>query len=416
MSVRVLVGDCRERLRELEAGICHMCVTSPPYWGLRSYLDADDPNKALELGSEPTPDLYVAHLVEVFREVRRVMRDDAILVLNLGDSYASSGARSNNNGEGASTMGWPGQKHETLNKAAKMKLPAMQHGLKPKDLCGIPWRVAFALQADGWWLRSAMPWVKKNPMPESVTDRPMTAHEYVFLLAKSKKYYYDNEAVKTLSTEQSIARMRRGNSDSHKNSNGAPGQTPHTMGQPRDADPDRAVTPTRNRRTSDTFYESLDLRIQQQREHLAHLEHVRDNGGMLLGETGDAVALMVNTKGYSGAHFAVFPKALVRPCIKAGTSERGVCPECGAGWRRVVEKGASDWAGRKAAGATGGTLEQGQNTTHGNGTNHTLGRRESTTTGWAPGCECKFYKLKDGLDESTTAMILGRLARTTSGS
>lgn len=187
---RVLIGDCREQMRTLDAGSVRCCVTSPPYWGLRDYgVDG-------QLGLEETPEAFVAGMVDVFREVRRVLADDGTLWLNIGDSYAANGQRSNNNGTGASTMGWPGQNKETLNKAAGLALPSLKHGLKPKDLVGIPWRVAFALQADGWWLRSEIIWHKPNPMPESVTDRPTKSHEQVFLLTKAERYFYDCDAVR----------------------------------------------------------------------------------------------------------------------------------------------------------------------------------------------------------------------------
>ena len=178
MSYRILEGDVLDRLRELPDESAQCAVTSPPYWGLRDYgVDG-------QIGLEPTPELFVARMVEAFREVRRVLRKDGTCWVNLGDSYASGGRGnydvvSDNKGNGASRgLGRP-----TAN------------GYKPKDLCGIPWRVAFALQADGWYLRSDIIWHKPNPMPESVTDRPTKSHEYVFLLSKSGWYYYDAEAI-----------------------------------------------------------------------------------------------------------------------------------------------------------------------------------------------------------------------------
>ena len=177
-------GDCREVLAALPEQSVHTCVTSPPYWGLRDY------GVGGQLGLEPTPEEYIANLVDVFREVRRVLRDDGTLWLNLGDSYAGSAQTGrNDNGRPEKDKGW-------AEYDIKRTTVEHNHGLKPKDLVGIPWRVALALQADGWWLRSDIIWAKPNPMPESVTDRPTKSHEYIFLLSKSQSYYYDADAIR----------------------------------------------------------------------------------------------------------------------------------------------------------------------------------------------------------------------------
>ena len=184
MRANLIQGDCIEVMRTMDAGSVQTCVTSPPYWGLRDYgVDG-------QIGLESTPDAYIARMVEVFREVRRVLRDDGTLWLNLGDSYAtgttSNRQESPNAGVGANCP-------EAQNSVPRIGTPI---GLKTKDLCMIPWRVALALQADGWWLRSVIVWAKKSPMPESVTDRPTSSWEPIFLLAKSERYFYDAEAVK----------------------------------------------------------------------------------------------------------------------------------------------------------------------------------------------------------------------------
>ena len=181
MSIRILSGDCRETLRTLPDGSVHCCVTSPPYFGLRDYGHAG------QIGLEPTPAEYVAQMVEVFREVRRVLRDDGTLWLNLGDSYnAHPGQRKTTDSVG----------DKQASNAGSNTAPSRHvDGLKPKDLIGIPWRVAFALQADGWYLRQDIIWAKPNPMPESVRDRCTKAHEYVFLMSKSERYFYDIEAM-----------------------------------------------------------------------------------------------------------------------------------------------------------------------------------------------------------------------------
>ncbi len=185
--LRLLVGDVREQLAELADGSAQTVVTSPPYWGLRDY-GADG-----QIGLEPTPEEYVAALVDVFDAVARVLRPDGTLWLNLGDTYI--GGR--NGGIGSSSI--TSQRNQKAARAAWLATPGRAHrsapGLKPKDLVGIPWRVAFALQAAGWYLRSDIIWAKPSPMPESVRDRPTRAHEYLFLLTQSPRYYFDAAAI-----------------------------------------------------------------------------------------------------------------------------------------------------------------------------------------------------------------------------
>ena len=179
----IIYGDALTELRKLPDESVHCCVTSPPYWGLRDYGIEG------QLGLEPTPEEYVGKLVEIFREVKRILRKDGTLWLNLGDSYAGSSCGSNDYRPDGSSI----SKNDNKYQGQKTGLPI---GLKPKDLVGIPWRVALALQVDGWWLRSDIIWAKPNPMPESVMDRPTKSHEYVFLLSKSARYYFDQEAIR----------------------------------------------------------------------------------------------------------------------------------------------------------------------------------------------------------------------------
>lgn len=179
-AVNIIVGDCREQLAKLPEGSAHCCVTSPPYFGLRDYgVDG-------QMGLEATPDEFVSGMVEVFRQVRRVLRDDGTLWLVIGDSYANDGKWG----------GHTGGKHAKALHCSPIGRQKKYTGLKPKDLIGIPWMLAFALRADGWYLRKDIIWHKPNAMPENVSDRPASAHEYIFLLSKSHRYYYDNEAVK----------------------------------------------------------------------------------------------------------------------------------------------------------------------------------------------------------------------------
>jgi DNA modification methylase len=271
MSVRILLGDVREKLAELPDESVHCVVTSPPYFGLRDY------GVAGQIGLEPTPAEFVAVMVEVFREVRRVLRKDGTLWLNLGDSYA------NDSKWGGSTSG----KHVTaLQGNSGIGRRRHNTGLKSKDLIGIPWRVAFALQADGWYLRQDIIWSKPNPMPESVTDRCTKAHEYLFLLSKSARYHYDAEAI-------AEASIRAGDMPGGDNLRGVGefGVSPH-------APFNGTVPDTRNRRSVWT----------------------------------------VATQPFKEAHFATFPPDLIEPCIKAGCPKGGVVldPFGGAGTTGLV--------------------------------------------------------------------------------
>ena len=245
-GVRILQGDCRARMSELENCSVQTCITSPPYFGLRDYgVDG-------QLGLETTPDEYVAKLVEVFREVRRVLKDDGTLWLNIGDSYARAGGTDRRVPASASV----GSTRNTIKQMGDRTSNAPALGLKEKDLIGIPWMLAFALRADGWYLRQDIIWSKPNPMPESVRDRCTKAHEYVFLLSKSERYFYDLEAVR----EDAV----KGAAGSKFNS----GKTAeHQLG--RSSDKDRVEDGKRNRRSVWT----------------------------------------VATRPYKGAHFATFPPA-----------------------------------------------------------------------------------------------------------
>ena len=203
-SETFLLGDCRETLKGIDDGIVQTCITSPPYFGLRDYGHGD------QIGLEETPEAFVAGLVDVFREVKRVLRDDGTLWLNLGDSYAGSGRGANPDGttHKSALSGKQGTHMGTIEGKTKPQ-KAKEIGLKPKDLIGIPWRVAFALQADGWYLRQDIIWHKPNPMPEPIADRCTKAHEYIFLLSKSQKYFYDADAIKEPTSGMDDLRNKR---------------------------------------------------------------------------------------------------------------------------------------------------------------------------------------------------------------
>jgi DNA modification methylase len=286
MSVRIITGDVRDVLPTLPAESVHCCVTSPPYWGLRDY------GAEGQLGLEKTPDEYVAAMVAVFREVRRVLRADGTLWLNLGDSYLGGGG-GNYGGTSKSTATHAQHLTNVRNRRGFIEAA----GLKPKDLVGIPWRVAFALQADGWWLRSEIIWAKPNPMPESVTDRPTKAHEQLFLLAKSARYFYDADEVREAGTGVPWNSAR-----STLAANGIKNVLLNKSGQRRTAG-------------SDTHHDDVDRTGRNRR-----------------------TVWTVASEPYRGAHFAVMPTALVEPCVKAGCPVGGTVldPFSGAGTVALV--------------------------------------------------------------------------------
>ena len=329
MSVRILVGDCLDLLRTLPEESVHCVVTSPPYWGLRDY------GVQGAIGLEPTFEEHLGTLVTVFREVRRVLRSDGTLWLNYGDSYAGSwGAQSRDN---------PRVETSALSAGQVRAAPKGTHtgsakrtGLKPKDLVMMPARVALALQADGWWLRSEIVWHKPNPMPESVRDRPTSAHEKLFLLTKAARYFYDAEAVR----EEDAG-------------------TDHPRNILHRPEPSGGILPPhRGIRTAEG----------------------RNGGGRNLRNV-----WTIATHPFPGAHFATFPPKLVEPCIKAGTSEEGCCPECGTPWVREME--VHDPDGR--LGRSWHDDDPKERLAIGKrGTPRGEGRPIHRTSGWQPLCDC----------------------------
>lgn len=281
MDHLIVVGDAR-RLAIADKSV-HCCVTSPPYWGLRDYGVPD------QLGMESTPDEYVANMVKVFAEVYRVLRDDGTLWLNLGDSYA-------NDTKWGGSGGNPASKNYTSGLGGCIGQKAKRNtGLSPKSLVGIPWKVAFALQDAGWTLRQDIIWHKPNGMTESVRDRCTKAHEYVFLLSKNKRYFYDSEAVK-------VPAQNRGAADADK-------LTRRKRGLPRDGGIGR-FTRGGGSETGFGSFETRNLRS----------------------------VWKISTNSFKGAHFATFPPKLASRCILAGTSAKGCCPDCGSPWVRILER------------------------------------------------------------------------------
>jgi DNA modification methylase len=368
VNFQIICGDALTVLRTLPSESVHCCVTSPPYWGLRDYgsdpivwggdsghehdwqdtswkpdrwgvHDDDNPGEKQQtnggslghrgavkeqatcacgawrgsLGLEPTPELFVEHIVSVFAEVRRVLRSDGTLWVNLGDSYA------------ANAKGSGGKKNSTLNAKRdedgtvcgksivtfalhSFDLPAS--GLKPKDLVGIPWRVAFALQADGWWLRSDIIWHKPNPMPESVTDRPTKSHEYLFLLAKSERYWYDAEAIKEPASVDTHARYARGRSDTHKWADGGPGNQTIAKGFEHMRAP--GVNP------------KAAMNAPGSKQNASFSNAVKD----IVDTRNKRSVWTLATLPTPDAHFATFPIELPETCIKAGCPPEGKRCDC----------------------------------------------------------------------------------------
>jgi len=307
MSVQILTGDCRDVLKTLAAQSVHCIVTSPPYFGLRDY------GVAGQMGLEDTPDAFVAGMVAVFREARRVLRDDGTLWLNLGDSYAGSGKGGNPEAgkqatnKGSQSVGVIYETGKTAREAAVTNVTRKTfEGIKAKDLIGIPWRVAFALQADGWYLRQDIVWSKPNPMPESVRDRCTRAHEYIFMFSKRPRYFYDTAAI----AEPSIYAGLTGQDQS--------GYKDARLYNGKHSDKQRGHS-----RRHAGFDERWDAMTKAEQS-----SGVRNKRSVW----------NVATKPFTGAHFATFPPDLIEPCILAGCPKGGTVldPFGGAGTTGLV--------------------------------------------------------------------------------
>lgn len=417
----VHVGDCLDLMRSWPARFVHSIVTSPPYWGLRDYKvpprvwggdqahahvwgedltrhrggpagsgaavrgrdqSARDAAARIAagafcacgawrgcLGLEPTPEMFVAHLVEILREARRVLRDDGTLWLNIGDSYSAGGM----GGHQAS-----GTFHGHAGDRALGKARKPPTGYKPKDLVGVPWMTAFALRADGWYLRQEIIWHKPNPMPESVEDRCTKAHEQLFLLSKRPKYFYDAEAIKEPASWNTHSR----------------GAGLH----PKAAAVDHDATPGARPKANSSFSAA-----------------VRD----VVEDRNKRSVWTVPTTPYHGAHFATFPPALIVPCVQAGTSEGGVCATCGAPRARKTERVASGHDGSRYGArvveAAGGALSGGvaKSTL---GSSRGAGTAKKRTTGWKATCAhyadtAPAIVLDPFMGAGTTALVAARLNR-----
>ena len=303
---KIEFGDCRETMRHWkEQGVkAQTCVTSPPYFGLRDYGHDG------QIGLEETPEQYIKAMVEVFGCVWDVLADDGTLWLNIGDSYAARYRQSGPEHAGALTRASKGVLTDIVRDR-----PA---GLKEKDLIGIPWMLAFALRAEGWYLRQDIIWHKPNPMPESVQDRCTKAHEYIFLLSKSQKYYFDNEAIAEPLASASIARLSQANLENQKGSDRVPGKTNGNM---------KAVGP----RFGGDKYGNDD-------SEKSRTKSGNEWAGNETGRRNKRSVWTVTTKPYKGAHFATFPPDLITPCILAGAPAGGIVldPFMGSGTTAAV--------------------------------------------------------------------------------
>jgi DNA modification methylase len=300
-SWRVETGDCREILATLESGTAQTCVTSPPYFNQRNYGHEG------QIGLEPTPDEFVHAMVDAFRAVRRVLRDDGTVWLNLGDSYAGSGPsgasydsattrrRAESGGQDGPFRVSPNLRDRGLGYADKK--PIAPPGLKPKDLMGIPWRVAFALQADGWYLRSEIIWAKRNGLPDPAADRPQRFHEHIFLLSKQPRYFYDEAAIRE------------------------------------DSEPDQEAHNQRYAKVYDAHTEGTVPNGQP-----GNVNNVGIHSRPGAGGRGKRSVWTTSVASYAGAHFATFPPKLIEPCILAGSREGDIVldPFAGSGTTGMV--------------------------------------------------------------------------------
>ena len=388
MTVRILHGDARETLRTVPDESVHACITSPPYWGLRSY--GGDPGM---IGLEPTWPEHLDNLLAVFREVRRVLRDDGICVVNYGDAYNSGTSAKRKSSNNTDVGGWD---KAGENDGERVNAP----GLKAKSLLMMPSRFAIAMQDDGWILRSMIPWIKPNPMPESVTDRPTNAVEYFFLFAKKKTYFWDAVAVRTPMKETSFARLSQSSFDQQQ-------------GGPKD--------PKDGNRSHRKTLENLKRRTDKQRCHDRRHDGFNDRWDAMSKEEQQAGgANMRNyifeaTAPFKGAHFATFPPAVIEPFILAGTSAKGCCANCGAPWVRVVDVGHV----KSCPGADNDVRtrkEDRRSEIHKHGFRSNNLRKVVETTGWSPTCECdgetvRATVLDPFAGSGTTGLVADRLGR-----
>ncbi len=393
-------------LKQLPDESVHCCVTSPPYWGLRDYgVDG-------QIGLEDTPEAFVEVMVQIFIEVKRVLRKDGTLWLNIGDTYAGSGFGyfNESNSYLQSTSRGTILEREKLREVKKNQ----KTKCNPKDLVGVPWMLAFALRESGWYLRQDIIWSKPNPMPESVKDRCTKSHEYIFLLSKSKKYFYDHESIKTPLKDQSIAALIR---SIEKKPQGWANSNKYHDTDPRY--PKRTPRPLDNRKGNQgTGGIPIGLNGSSFKNHKNYL---KENGELLHSSKANKKSVWeVATQGFKQAHFATFPEKLIVDCIKAGTSEFGCCSNCKTPYKRVIDrklvptKKASYNSKVDDRDRAADKLDQGSNRSK---DGHKPGWcYESKTTDWEANCNCnasveKCIVLDPFMGAGTTALVARKLDR-----
>ncbi len=422
MSVRILHGDCRSVLPMLPEKSVQCCVTSPPYFGLRDYgVDG-------QIGLEPTPEEYVAEMVAVFREVRRVLRDDGTVWLNIGDSYAPVNRGENARPRRETMTGLQtGNPHSDIPTRRELIQGVARSGVKQKDLLGIPWMVAFALRADGWFLRAENIWAKRNCMPESVQDRTTRAHEHVFLLTKSGDDLFWTHRCGAGSRKRPEPDYRWIHRATKEERSTAPAGWPEAG-----KDTWRRVNLWD---ASDYFYDAEAVkeegavpsgtRAAKGSNVRSELKDVNGRPPEYWEYTGTRnlrSVWWIGTKPFAGSHFAVMPTELAELCIMAGTSERGCCPACSAPWVRrtaseVSLSSGSGKSGRKPTGKGAGGVQ-----TESGDYDIRMGPVVTTATvGWQPSCDCPAADpvpcivIDPFSGAGTTALVADRLGRSAIG-
>lgn len=437
MSVRIINADVMEGLAQLADESVHCVVTSPPYFGLRAYLPEDHPSKVHEIGSESTLDAHIKKLVEVFREVRRVLRSDGVCWLNYGDAYCNTdkwGGGGDNIGK--QTKDADGEVPSWAVRRRKQPEP----GLKPKDLMLIPFRLALALQADGWWVRSRLPWLKPNGMPSSVEDRPGTSIEEIFMLTKSPRYFYDGEAIKQVAkypagpNAPDKVKLPQGQGFSRKNRAAETDQ----RARPPGSRAHKGLSLARGAKNEASFGKIADASARQRagfndrweagssdgqrafRQSDVFFSALGDVRGTVANAKGEIAALHVATQPYAEAHFATFPPRLIEPLILAGTSAKGCCSKCGAPHERILEKTfvpQPDVSAEKGVrGAAGQKPMDASDSREG----FPRGTTATTTIGWKATCDCEAsvvpcIVLDPFMGAGTTGMVADRLGRNAIG-
>ncbi len=361
----LLKADARQIPLKDESVHCVVC--SPPYWALRDYGLGDS-----GIGLEKTPELYVDQMVQVFPEVKRVLRPDGTLWINLGDCWI---AHPHGKGDTHDPK-WEKGRTRAHDKGGNRKAVV---GLKHKDLVGLPWRVAFALQADGWYLRQEIIWHKPNPMPESVQDRPTRAHEQIFLLSKSRKYFYDSDAIREPASEKTHSRGNGVNPKARVPSGWDTGPGSH-----------RSLRGRYRSKQNESFSGAVSAVVSSRNKRSVWT---------------------IPTQPVKESHFSTFPEALVEPCILAGTSEKGRCPECGAPWKRITETAYTNPGNRSTNGAR--SIERRHESP---GFSVRL-EKDVATIGWKSSCSCDAgapkpcVVLDPFVGSGTTVRVAERLGR-----